>query len=313
MRQSNGRRPFVDLFCGIGGASQGAADAGFDVVLAVDDQHESLDVHASNHPNAQHVCLKLPCQHHHLNLPKAEENWHIHGSPPCTLLSSANKTSSAAEKRDSASLVSWYVQFALESTASSWSMEQVPSKEVLLILDEFKRQWPEQVAYTVVDFYFLGVPQNRKRVIAGSLGVVANIAMRGSLRGRVVDFIRDPMGTHVRNDAVARNSARGGAATARIAKDLKRAVGSEWRCKPIKGPAPCVTASNRLNWATPSGNRRLIPLTVKEMGMLQCFPEDYIYDIKNVKRDAYRGIGNALPPIVMKRMLKGKQSTLRII
>ena len=72
---------FVDLFCGIGGASQGAAQAGLRVVLAVDVDKFMLGVHELNHPDATHIVAELPPEQP-LPLPKAGK-WHLHGSPPC--------------------------------------------------------------------------------------------------------------------------------------------------------------------------------------------------------------------------------------
>ena len=40
----------IDLFCGMGGFSQGAIEAGAKVVLAVDLWQEALYVHFHNHP-----------------------------------------------------------------------------------------------------------------------------------------------------------------------------------------------------------------------------------------------------------------------
>ena len=40
----------IDLFCGMGGFSQGSIEAGAKVVLAVDLWEESLKVHYHNHP-----------------------------------------------------------------------------------------------------------------------------------------------------------------------------------------------------------------------------------------------------------------------
>ena len=62
-----------DLFAGCGGASTGAVDAGYEVVLAVDAKGPlplidadagALAMHAANpranHPSATHVCAALP-------------------------------------------------------------------------------------------------------------------------------------------------------------------------------------------------------------------------------------------------------------
>jgi len=69
---------FVDLFAGYGGASTGATNAGYDVVLAVDNWEHAVGVHQLNHPQTQHLCMELPPAEP-LPLPEAGEKWHLHG------------------------------------------------------------------------------------------------------------------------------------------------------------------------------------------------------------------------------------------
>jgi len=52
-------RVVVDLFCGMGGFSEGARLAGVETVLAVDAWGPALAVHVENHPSSRHVCLML--------------------------------------------------------------------------------------------------------------------------------------------------------------------------------------------------------------------------------------------------------------
>ena len=50
-----------DIFCGGGGWSVGAEQAGGRVVFACDCNSEALEVHRANHPQATHLCAELPC------------------------------------------------------------------------------------------------------------------------------------------------------------------------------------------------------------------------------------------------------------
>ena len=59
-RRGGGPPKFVDFFAGIGGASEGAAQAGYDVVLAVDADQAAMELHALNHPQCTHLCCTLP-------------------------------------------------------------------------------------------------------------------------------------------------------------------------------------------------------------------------------------------------------------
>ena len=49
----------IDLFCGIGGFSEGAKQAGAKVILAVDNWEIALEVHKNNHPDTEHWNLTL--------------------------------------------------------------------------------------------------------------------------------------------------------------------------------------------------------------------------------------------------------------
>jgi hypothetical protein len=122
---------FVDLFCGMGGASCGAVAAGMRVALAVDACPRALETHRQNHPDATHICATLPVKH--LPLPPAPR--HIHASPPCQKLSRANLNADDSEKERSVALVQWAVRFARRH-GTTWSLEQVDSARVRACLDE---------------------------------------------------------------------------------------------------------------------------------------------------------------------------------
>lgn len=49
----------VDLFCGAGGSSTGAMQAGVEVVLAVNHWHVAIQSHRANHPNTRHICARI--------------------------------------------------------------------------------------------------------------------------------------------------------------------------------------------------------------------------------------------------------------
>ena len=303
-RCGEGPPKFVDLFAGIGGASAGAAQAGYDVALAVDADQAAMDLHAYNHPHCTHLCCTLPPTRP-LPLPSADETWHLHGSPPCTAVSVANQ-GRVEEKRDGAvDLIKWYVEFALESSATSWSMEQVATPVVLRYLETLKAAKAphrNRFAYAVVNFYDSGVPQERRRVIAGSPDLVARLLRLPRWHRCVEDVIVAPRGTHLRNRmrwSCPRRDPTG----------EKRWVYKEYTdddsCVPITGPAPTVVAYHPLRWTRPKRNFKPVPLTHTELARLQCFPLGY--EVGEHTQTAIRCIGNALPPIVMRQLLSRKR------
>eukprot|EP00966_Prymnesium_polylepis_P232684 5381564-Prymnesium_polylepis.1 len=68
----------VDLFCGIGGFSEGARQAGHTVILAIDADEQALQTHKVNHPDCETVLTTLPD-----GLPPLPRDAHWHASPPC--------------------------------------------------------------------------------------------------------------------------------------------------------------------------------------------------------------------------------------
>lgn len=159
---------FCDLFCGLGGASEGAAQAGYVVALGVDACALALQSHSAQHPRAKHLLRELPAPAAELGLPAGPRAWHLHGSPPCTHFSaSRNYWACGSSGQDAAfALVDWFIRLALASGASSWSMEQVAHPRLLRHLEALG------VDFVVCNFADFGVPQTRTRVIAGSPEVV---------------------------------------------------------------------------------------------------------------------------------------------
>lgn len=56
---AQGRLKAVDLFCGGGGTTTGAIQAGVDVVLAVNHWRTAIFTHERNHPNTRHICARI--------------------------------------------------------------------------------------------------------------------------------------------------------------------------------------------------------------------------------------------------------------
>ena len=188
-----------DLFCGAGGFSAGAVLAGCRIALACDSDADALETHARNHPGTTHLRASLPDAA--LALPTDGRHFHLHGSPPCQQFSNAGRRRPGyADQSDGLALVRWFVDTALGSRASSWSMEQVPAPAVLRLLEERRRAHPERLAYEAFYFRDLGVPQMRRGVLAGTPRLIARLRRRaGAYRWRAVRGVLTPRGDYVRN------------------------------------------------------------------------------------------------------------------
>ena len=284
----------VDLFCGMGGASCGAALAGVPVLLAVDANEEALRTHAANHPNCQHQLADLPCE---LDLPRGPYSLHVHASPPCQKFSSVNvRNVTEKDQAESLSLIEWSVRFAREH-ATTWSLEQVSSPHVRSLLTSLG------VPFVVVDAADFGVPQHRKRIVAGSDCVVEGMRdkaekFRQSGRPYATPATSLPHceGTHLRNGNT-NAYLRGADGTHKLTRIT---ISCSRFHRPVTEPAYTVTASSPVRWWSEEwGGCKSV--SVSDLALLQSFPPTYL--IHPVKRHANREVGNALPPLVAKAIL----------
>lgn len=272
----------VDLFCGIGGFSTGAKNAGHRVVLAVDCDPFLLGAHVRNHSEAEHMCCRLPCDD--LPLP-TEGPWHLHGSPPCTKLSIMQPMQRKRDREEAVDMVEWYLQFALASSASSWTMEQVAHKRVRVRLDELKRRHPLKVDYEVVDAVDFEVPQHRRRLIAGSPFLIANLRSFESKKRRlcVRDVFPDPPREFVRNSLYSRPDATGESV----------AVPLEDQIRSVDEPCFTILAAGHTKWADADGTV-LRHMKGEEKKLIQTFPQGY--KLPWSMELSLVGVGNAVPP-----------------
>jgi DNA (cytosine-5)-methyltransferase 1 len=302
-----------DLFCGCGGFSSGASAAGFEIAFACDCCERAVEAFCKNHPAAYCVQQTLPVSS--IPFPVDGRPFHVHGSPPCQHLSSMRTTGrTASDKKHAQSLVNWFLDTALASGASSWSMEQVASRDVLCLLERYRAAHQGRVAYAVVDFSLLGVPQTRKRVIAGSPRVVAALQRRCSAAlTRAVRDVIQPRGANTQNtlcwsfkrlvpQQARQLSLRQSAGDGRRKYTYVKIKGRNLR--PVSKPTYTVcTTCDSIRWATWRGTwLEQEKLSVAELAALQTFPADYWLPVQT--HHATTLIGNAVPPLVAQHLME---------
>lgn len=158
----------LDLFSGCGGLSHGLANAGFEIVLGVDNWADALVTYEKNHPGAQSMLLDLenfdPCA---VEKTTGKAIDIIVGGPPCQGFSiSGNRD--PKDRRNM--LYKGFVQLVSHYKPEAFILENVPNLISMAkgaiknrIIEDF-----ENLGYDVVYQILLasdyGVPQNRKRV-----------------------------------------------------------------------------------------------------------------------------------------------------
>lgn len=171
----------ADLFCGAGGFSEGFRQAGFDVVLGLDDWEPAIRTHALNHPEAHHIQTDIEELETVEDIDEAiPEVDVIVGGPPCVSFSKANKGGNG-DTSEGLNLIERFLRVVAWKKHNAdlryWCMENVPSAEKhieerytsedLDLPDEvpdLEIPEPQRVVYNSAKF---GVPQERKRVIIG--------------------------------------------------------------------------------------------------------------------------------------------------
>lgn len=297
--------PVVDLYCGVGGFSTGAEQAGHRVIIAVDSWPAALTWHAANHPDCDHYGYQLPDGRLLARLPAPRTRWHLHGSPPCTLLSRVVMTEQRQSRYDEGLRnIRDYLEIALQAEPASFSMEQVATKKVVRLLDEYKARHPGWMDYRIVRMHEYGVPQTRRRIIAGSPWLIDRM---GSKRNKTALVrAKDVCPTMPANAAglCGQSHNKGGRwrqATPAFQTPIKK-IPLTRRAKKggLSVPAPTVLCTNRHTWADKDG-RTIRCLTIKEHANLQTFPQSFHFPSQ--QRLAQRLCGNSVPPAFAKMLL----------
>ncbi|TNZ84454.1 hypothetical protein CGK38_23155 [Vibrio parahaemolyticus] len=122
------RPKVVDLFCGVGGLSSGFHSAGFDVVLALDNDKEACEAHAKNFPETKVVQADINSvvadmeSFFSTNIGTSRVNGVI-GGPPCQGFSYMGERNHGDERN---LLTSRYMDVVLHLKPDFFVMENVP-------------------------------------------------------------------------------------------------------------------------------------------------------------------------------------------
>jgi DNA (cytosine-5)-methyltransferase 1 len=158
----------IDLFCGCGGLSHGFIDAGYDVVLGVDNWNDAIKTFVNNHKKSNALIADLSD-----NTPEVVSQKTgitkvdlIIGGPPCQGFSIAGKRMIDDERNK---LYKSFVNFVAFYLPKAFLMENVPNIVSMQngeirknIIEDFETLG-YKVVYKVLMASDFGVPQNRKR------------------------------------------------------------------------------------------------------------------------------------------------------
>lgn len=329
----------IDLFCGAGGLTTGLKAAGFSVLAGFELNETAAATYKLNHKKSRlfigdlskidpkEVMDSLGLKYGELDL--------LAGCPPCQGFSThktRNKSSSVDDIRnDLVFEVLRYIKVFLPKTIM---LENVPGlakdQRMAKLKSELKKLGYVIDANTVkvLDAADFGVPQRRKRMIlqASLFGIInepEKIKTKATVKqtigklplpGFSGDELHDlPVSRSQKVSTIIENIPINGGSRSDLPLEL-------WLPCHIKRPGSYKDVYGRMSWdnvaptitggcTNPSKGRFIHPdqnrsITLREAALLQTFPENYKFSLKQGKDYAALMIGNALPPLLIKAHAK---------
>ncbi|WNY99490.1 DNA cytosine methyltransferase [Sulfurospirillum sp. 'SP'] len=339
----------IDLFCGCGGLSLGFLQAGYDVVLGIDNCKNAIETFTKNHKNSTGLVADLSAitpKDISLKTGIAKIDVII-GGPPCQGYSIAGKRIIEDSRNE---LYKSFVKFVEYFEPQAFLMENVPNILSIgngaiknNIINDFSGLGYKVVCKVLLASDF-GVPQNRKR--AFFIGLKNNIEFQFPiLQNNIVtaaeaisdlpeDTVVDGMdypseATSTYQKLMRKNSKAIYNHLITQHKDTTKQIialvpdGGNYKSLPVElqKTRKVNIAWTRLNSKKPSftidtGHNHhfhykfnRVP-TVRESARIQSFPDDFIF--VGTLTSQLRQVGNAVPPLFAKILAKSLKNSIRI-
>ncbi len=302
----------VDLFAGAGGFTQGASDAGAEVLWAANHWPEAVEAHAANHPDIVHACQDLN-QADFTELPDFDL---LLASPACQGHSNAGRGARGKwgldwAHHDAARATAWAVVSCADAKEPEWLVvENVPAFRDWRLFQPWLAALSE-IGYDLdvisLDAADLGVPQNRQRLfVLGRLGgtvaeIAAELTSRRDPWGAMTDVLDVDGGTGWK--PVASKSAR---VQERVARGRQK-NGPVFLTQHVTNhpgrsldrPFPTITTADQL--AIVRGDE-MRSVSVDEYLAGMGFPAGY--ELGSTRRASVKMLGNAVCPPVAEAIVR---------
>jgi len=292
----------VDLFAGAGGFTEGAEQAGCEVVWACNHWRAAVDAHAANHPRTQHACQDL----HQQDWTQVPAHDLLLASPACQ-----GHTPARGKERphhDACRSTAWAVVSAIECHKPPLALvENVPAFTRWTLYPAWCSALAAlgyAIAPHLIDCADLGVPQHRERVFVALTRSKHPVELRLPKRehvpaSNIIDFGTGRW-SQINRPGRAANT------LARIARGreqhgerfLTAYYGATRGGRSLAEPIGTITTHDR--WAVIDGDRMRM-LTVREAKRAMTFRDDYA--LPDSSRLAMHLLGNAVPPVAAREVI----------
>jgi len=319
----------VDLFCGVGGLTQGFVKEGFNVVAGIDvDESCKYAYEANNEATFLHKDVRDLTAESINALYPSDAIRILVGCAPCQPFSRYTNRKTADSKWQ---LVETFAKLIREAQPDIVSMENVPELEKHEVFKGFVRvlvQNGYQRWWDLVECVEYGVPQTRKRLVllASKLGPIKIIPAthppprRRTVRDAIGRLHPIDAGKASKDDPMHRASALNETNLKRIKATPEGGGWKDWddtlvlECHKKETGKSYPSVYGRMRWDAPAptmttqcnglGNGRFghpeqdRAISLREAALLQTFPKSYRFiepgtDV--VIKDVARHIGNAVP------------------
>lgn len=275
-----------DMFCGVGGFSSGAMQAGCVIEKGVDLDPVVLRSFQDN-TGADVECLDIFKSG--FDWPEGSKDLHMHFSPECQQLSCAN---AHADEESGLEGMRFCLEVVLKEGYSSWSVENVSTPATRALAASYAAAHPGEVDHASVDAADYGSPSSRVRLIIGPPAAITQLRMAvGPVRSLAQAFWERglvPVSNFVKNNSIKRD----GSACVRSTHH------------------PCHTAlaSTPLRWCDVNG-ATVRCFSVSETAVALGMPADW--KLPKGQRRGIRALGNAVPTHLSKAIMEASMSAAR--
>jgi DNA (cytosine-5)-methyltransferase 1 len=311
------KKAAIDLYSGIGGWTLGLKLAGIPVLSSFEWWKDANRTHNKNfntdHKEVDIRTLKLS------DLPGPGSVQYVVGSPPCTQFSLANR-GGKGDIADGLIDIYKFLEVVEYLQPKYWAMENVP--RVATILEQQLQEGPlNRFLYLFSDIRILkssdfGVPQDRKRMIAGNLpfDLLESYKQRTpklNLGQVLTSLNNDPVIDPIYGINLKRELLTDHCLEANLTEEERR-INQETKShhpvynmmsfpdrldRPSRTVTAVCTRVSRESIIIRDRNDNLRRLTIRERGVLQSFPINYQYFGASYN-NKIKMIGNAVPPLL---------------